>query len=420
MARVAGVFSATPGRPKTITFAPAPPAGSIILLAAAFDNVLGSVVSIAWDAGTPGFTDIPGTPLGMTADGGVLAAALKLAGASETGIYTIDGSTATYNLVAAGEYYSGRDAAAFLHRSSVGVQNTAQASPWPMPTAAFSSVTTDECDVIYIAASDNAPGGTVTQAPPGGYTMGEDVSDGTFFNFFIAYKAAVAAGETGVLSGTGTKPVGVPTMTAGWAAIAIALKTATGGGGLPGFPPNRTLLVTDQTLLASSRRRHRPTTGVTTRRPTAMFTPGPAIRPRVQSFTVGRVARTTSGKRHRSRPMESGLLIASRLSAPAPPLPPARRCIVSAVRASTSRRHHPTTTVTTRRPTAMFVPGPAVKPRVTQFLVGDPLRASQRRHRRQRHETEFGLGARPTATYTPVLVYLPEIDLRPKRVRRFQ
>lgn len=178
-----------------------------------------------------GFTAFSGFPLQLNSsggtDGGGMWAGYKKA-ASESGSYSITNSgsdTMNGGIVC----ISGCDPSAFLHRSSIGTNNTANASPWTMTTAAFSSNTSATCTFVYLGMSDNKPSGTVTHAAPSGMTKQADVSDGTFSNSFCATQDSVASGETGARSAVGTGGG----LASGWACVCIAL-ASTGGGSTVG------------------------------------------------------------------------------------------------------------------------------------------------------------------------------------------
>jgi hypothetical protein len=179
-----------------------------------------------------GFTQVTGSPLTTTADGQRLAVATKKA-ASESGNYAISGVGAG-QLIGGIAAHSGRDATLFLHKVSSAVNNTLNASPWTITSAAFAAATTGVADILFIAGSDTN-GNSATHTPPSGFTERADISSGTFQNMTVATKDDAAAGETGVYSGTGTS-----SGTSGWGVFAIALLQASGGGG--GGTGNRYLL----------------------------------------------------------------------------------------------------------------------------------------------------------------------------------
>lgn len=214
--------NATPAHPLVIT----PPSGlandDILVAWAIVDNQNAATYTLT------GFTTLTGMPINLASaggtDGGGMWVGYKKA-ASESGNYSISNTlSATMNGGIA--CWSGRDTTLFLHRSSVGSNNTANNSPWTGTTAAYSSNTTGLCDQLFIMFSDSKTGGTVTNTPPSGFTTRANV-DASFFNSFIASQDAVASGATGVLSGIGTQAAAQ----SGWACASIALLDGGGGGG---------------------------------------------------------------------------------------------------------------------------------------------------------------------------------------------
>lgn len=173
-----------------------------------------------------GFTALTGFPLQLNSvggtDGGGMYVATKKA-ASESGSYSTSNSGAiamTGGIVC----LSGRDTVSYLHRSSVGSNNTANNSAWNITSAAFGSVTSGVCDLVFIGMSDNKTSGTVAHTAPSGHTTRANVSDAGFHNSFCSTQDGVASGATGALTGIGTQAA----QQSGWACASIALL---GGGG---------------------------------------------------------------------------------------------------------------------------------------------------------------------------------------------
>ena len=184
-------------------------------------------ILVAWtvnDAGSgattwpSGFVEGPASPqimAGSGFDASTFRYALKVA-SSESGNYTLTGATAVIGGVAA---FSGRVQSTTPHRDSGALSDVGNASPFNINSAAFSSATSTECDIIVIAQADGASA-DIAFAPPTGYTEDADVDESSGLHirqFMFAHKDAVASGETGSLTSTGTGA------TAAWAVFAIAL-----------------------------------------------------------------------------------------------------------------------------------------------------------------------------------------------------
>lgn len=169
-----------------------------------------------------GFTAFTGMPESSTFDGLTLMAGWKKA-ASESGNYV---STDTHNMVAVVCTLTGEDATLFLHRQSSQASSTGDPDAWDIISPAFSSITAAICDIIFVGISDNNPGGDVVHTPPAGFSTWLDFGNSGFFNGFIATKLAAAAGETGAYTGQGSLGGAI----AGYAALAVALQNAAGGG----------------------------------------------------------------------------------------------------------------------------------------------------------------------------------------------
>lgn len=194
-----------------------PPSGIVdtdILIALSTDDTGSSTPSFP-----AGFTQPTGSPINMTtADANTFAVALKIA-ASESGNYSL-GSTS--NICGGVIAVSGREQFVTPHRFSATTHDSFVASPWSMTSSAFPTVTTKTCDIIYIAVSDGLAADAVHTAPAG-YTLDADITDATgFWQFMVAHKDGVAAGETGVLTGVGT----LAANSASWAVYVIALADA--------------------------------------------------------------------------------------------------------------------------------------------------------------------------------------------------
>lgn len=185
-------------------------------------------ILVAWtlnDAGSgattwpAGFVEGPASPQIMSGagfDASTFRYALKVA-SGESGDYTLTGATAVIGGVAA---FSGRDRSTTPHRDSGVVADSSHASPWTATSAAFSSATSKECDVLWIAQADGASA-NITFTAPTGYTLDADVNEASNARqFAFAHKDAVAAGETGSIAGTGSGAA------AAWAVFGIALGTA--------------------------------------------------------------------------------------------------------------------------------------------------------------------------------------------------
>ena len=187
-------------------------------------------ILVAWtlnDAGSgattwpTGFVEGPSSPQIMSGSGfdaSTFRYALKVA-SGESGNYTLTGATAVIGGVAA---FSGRDQSTTPHRDSGVVADSSHASPWTVTSAAFSSATSKECDIFWIAQADGASA-DIAFTPPTGYTEDADVDESSGLHlrqFEFAHQDAVASGATGSLSGTGTGAA------AAWAVFAVALGTA--------------------------------------------------------------------------------------------------------------------------------------------------------------------------------------------------
>lgn len=214
------------------------PAHPLVVPTAALGTILNDDALVLWvvldDQNvftfTPptGFTAFTGFPLQLPSsggtDGGGMWAGYKKA-ASESGNYSISNS-GSVNGNGGIVRLTGLDAATFLHRQIETPHGSADASPWNITTGAFvAGATTVPCTVLFIGWSDNAPGGTVIHTAPAGYTKRGDVSDGAFFNSFVATLDGAASGFTGALTGVGT----AAGKTAGWVGLSIAFAEASAG-----------------------------------------------------------------------------------------------------------------------------------------------------------------------------------------------
>lgn len=215
--------TATPAHPLVIAAPAGIVDGDILVLWVVVDNQ--NAITYTPPAG---FTALTGFPLSLNngggTDGGGMYVAYKKA-SSESGTYSTSNNL-TEAMNGGIVCVSARDAAGFLHRSSIGTNNTANNSPWNITSAAFGTVTAGLCDVVFIGWSDNKTTGAVTHAGPAGHTKRADVNSG-FYNSFCSTQDAVASGATGALTGTGTQA----SQQAGWACACIALLDDGGGGG---------------------------------------------------------------------------------------------------------------------------------------------------------------------------------------------
>jgi hypothetical protein len=218
----AAAFVTTPANPISIT----KPAGTVdddIVILFAFSD------SSSTAPGFPaGFVVFTGLPLTSTLDGSIFSAAYKKA-ASEGASYSVSGPAS--GTIGGALSFSGRDTTSFLHRVSVGQRTPTSGgdtSPWTFTSAAFSSNTTGECDLVFIGDSDVDGNVDVTHAAPSGYTIpaSGDIRSG-FFNGFASYKEAAASGVTGSATATGTSAG----RSANWMCVHVALLAAGGGGG---------------------------------------------------------------------------------------------------------------------------------------------------------------------------------------------
>ncbi|HTG26113.1 MAG TPA: hypothetical protein VK681_39310 [Reyranella sp.] len=182
--------------------------------------------------GPAGWSHVTGSPLNSGSDGQTLFVMQKKAGGAEPSTYQFtnnQGDPMRLWILA----HSGEDPAAFLHRVSALVSSTTFNSTWNMLSAAFGSVTTAICDLIFIGSNDTATGGTLTHTPPGGFTEKVDDSDAGKLDVEIAIQDSVGAGATGSLTGTGSQ---TPSVTTAPMVIVIALAQAVAGASAP--PPD--------------------------------------------------------------------------------------------------------------------------------------------------------------------------------------
>lgn len=181
----------------------------------------GEVGTYTWPTG---FTEVTGSPVSTTADAQLLGVAIKVAGGSEPANYTI---TVSSNTIIGGIAAFSGAVSTQPHRVSATTNNSANASPWTMTSAAFSSSTAVICDLVVIAGSDTLTSVDVVHSGPPGYNLQADIRSG-FRNGMLSTKNSVATEETGVLSATGT----LGGATAGWGIIAVALELTSGSSSL--------------------------------------------------------------------------------------------------------------------------------------------------------------------------------------------
>jgi hypothetical protein len=165
-----------------------------------------------------GFVEITGSPQHSTADGMYFSAAIKVAGGSEPANYTVTVATAHIGAIVA---LSACNNTGVPYRSSVGVNSSANASPWSAVSAAFGSVTALVCDFVFLMGSDVTAAAAVVGTAPSGFTKRADLNDSGpgFLNIMVATQDSVASGATGALTGIGT----AAGKSAGWGCFAIAL-----------------------------------------------------------------------------------------------------------------------------------------------------------------------------------------------------
>lgn len=216
----------TPAHPLVITKPSTTVAGGVLLAWCVIDD------QNSWTFTLTGFTTLTGFPIALNSsggtDGGGMWVGYKYTTGSEPSSYSVS-NNGNKDMSGGMVFIANRDASLFLHRIAVGSSNTANNSPWSMATGAYSGgATSGLCDLVVIGGSDNKPSGTVTHTAPSGFTKRADVSDGTFYQSFVATLDAVAAGDAGskTASGAGSG------LQAGWAICCVALlDDGTGGGG---------------------------------------------------------------------------------------------------------------------------------------------------------------------------------------------
>lgn len=187
-----------------------------------------AILAIGFDTSTPtvtlpaGFTNCTNSPLRVTAEGQTVVAAWKRLSGVDSGTYDVTLSGAATDWVIGVAFFSGRHASNDPVCTS-SVQNTGQASPVSINAADVTALEGD--DMAWVSGPDVSGSGIATgpglHTVPTNYTERVD-TENAWANLCIATRDAVAAGATGVTTGT----IALNAGTAGWGAFHIRVPEA--------------------------------------------------------------------------------------------------------------------------------------------------------------------------------------------------
>jgi hypothetical protein len=199
--------------------------GDILLLLVSLDRTTAETI-------TPpsGFAALASSPLNSAVEAGSSACFWKKAGASEPASYdwTCTSSASTAGILAA---YSGRDGTTPINASSGLAEGGAASAASVNATGITPSV--DNCDIVYLAATDTTVSATVSWTPPSGMTERAEVTTASpWVNATLADLTQGTAASTGTVTGTATWTGGGTT---GRMAFLVALAPAAGSSAKPAY-----------------------------------------------------------------------------------------------------------------------------------------------------------------------------------------
>jgi hypothetical protein len=151
----------------------------------------------------------------------------KVATGSESGTLTIASSASLKAFDCLMGSWSGRDTTTPETFSTSTHNDSGNASPVTVSAVGGTAATGD--DLVWFAELDQLTDtDTWAFAPPSGYVEQYDHANGSWISHSVATLDSASSGATGTVSGTATRATG--TSGAGYTAILVALKAASGGG----------------------------------------------------------------------------------------------------------------------------------------------------------------------------------------------